>query len=89
MADISLKQVIKRYGDIQTIHGVDLEINNGEFVVFVGPSGCGKSTLLRLVAGLEEITEGEIHIGNDLVNDVDPAEPVSRWCSSLMHSTLT
>ncbi|MFA0230481.1 ATP-binding cassette domain-containing protein, partial [Vibrio sp. 10N.261.45.A7] len=44
MADISLKQVIKRYGDVQTIHGVDLEINNGEFVVFVGPSGCGKST---------------------------------------------
>ena len=74
MADISLKQVIKRYGDVQTIHGVDLEISNGEFVVFVGPSGCGKSTLLRLVAGLEEITEGEIHIGDDLVNDVDPAE---------------
>ncbi|MEZ9697908.1 ABC transporter ATP-binding protein [Vibrio sp. 10N.261.46.E12] len=74
MADISLKQVIKRYGDVQTIHGVDLEINNGEFVVFVGPSGCGKSTLLRLVAGLEEITEGDIHIGDDLVNDVDPAE---------------
>lgn len=74
MADISLKQVIKRYGDVQTIHGVDLEIENGEFVVFVGPSGCGKSTLLRLVAGLEEITEGEIHIDNQLVNEVDPAE---------------
>ena len=74
MADISLKQVIKRYGDVQTIHGVDLEIENGEFVVFVGPSGCGKSTLLRLVAGLEEISDGEIHIDNQLVNDVDPAE---------------
>jgi len=74
MADITLKKVIKRFGDVQTIHGVDLEIENGEFVVFVGPSGCGKSTLLRLVAGLEEITEGEIHIGNTLVNDVDPAE---------------
>ncbi|MFM2589004.1 ABC transporter ATP-binding protein [Vibrio sp. TBV020] len=74
MADISLKQVIKRYGDVQTIHGVDLEIENGEFVVFVGPSGCGKSTLLRLVAGLEEISDGEIHIDQQLVNDVDPAE---------------
>lgn len=74
MADISLKKVIKRFGDVQTIHGVDLEIDNGEFVVFVGPSGCGKSTLLRLVAGLEEITEGEISIDNQIVNDVDPAE---------------
>ncbi|PMH46690.1 ABC transporter [Vibrio sp. 10N.286.49.B3] len=74
MAEISLKQVIKRFGDIQTIHGVDLEIENGEFVVFVGPSGCGKSTLLRLIAGLEDITEGDIYINNELVNDVDPAE---------------
>ncbi|WED21266.1 sn-glycerol-3-phosphate ABC transporter ATP-binding protein UgpC [Vibrio sp. JC009] len=74
MADITLKKVIKRFGDVQTIHGVDLEINSGEFVVFVGPSGCGKSTLLRLVAGLEEITEGELYIGDTLVNDVDPAE---------------
>lgn len=74
MANINLKQVIKRFGDVQTIHGVDLEIKNGEFVVFVGPSGCGKSTLLRLVAGLEEITEGELYIDEQLVNDVDPAE---------------
>lgn len=74
MADISLKQVVKRFGDVQTIHGVDLKIDNGEFVVFVGPSGCGKSTLLRLVAGLEEITEGQVHIDNQLVNNVDPAE---------------
>ena len=74
MADIRLKQVIKRFGDVQTIHGVDLEIENGEFVVFVGPSGCGKSTLLRLIAGLEDITEGEVYIDNELVNDADPAE---------------
>ncbi|GAL10759.1 maltose/maltodextrin transport ATP-binding protein MalK [Vibrio astriarenae] len=74
MADIRLRNVIKRFGDVQTIHGVDLDINNGEFVVFVGPSGCGKSTLLRLVAGLEEITEGEIHIDTECVNDTDPAE---------------
>lgn len=74
MADIKLQQVIKRFGEVETIHGIDLDINNGEFVVFVGPSGCGKSTLLRLIAGLEEITEGSIHIDNELVNDVDPAE---------------
>ncbi|MDR9827435.1 sn-glycerol-3-phosphate ABC transporter ATP-binding protein UgpC [Vibrio sp. FNV 38] len=74
MANITLRNVIKRFGDVQTIHGIDLDIENGEFVVFVGPSGCGKSTLLRLVAGLEEITEGNIHIGEDCVNDMDPAE---------------
>lgn len=74
MADIRLNQVIKRFGKVQTIHGVDLDINDGEFVVFVGPSGCGKSTLLRLVAGLEEISDGEIYIDDEKVNDVDPAE---------------
>jgi len=74
MADIQLNNVIKRFGEVQTIHGVDLDIKHGEFVVFVGPSGCGKSTLLRLVAGLEEITEGEVRIGDRIVNDVDPAE---------------
>ncbi len=74
MANINLRNVIKRFGDVQTIHGVDLDINDGEFVVFVGPSGCGKSTLLRLVAGLEEITEGQLSIDDQVVNDVDPAE---------------
>ncbi len=62
MADITLRKVVKRYEKNQTIHGVDLQIDSGEFVVFVGPSGCGKSTLLRMVAGLEEITEGELYI---------------------------
>jgi ABC-type sugar transport system ATPase subunit len=74
MANIVLNDVVKRFGDIQTIHNVDLTIRHGEFVVFVGPSGCGKSTLLRLIAGLEDITDGEIYIDDDLVNDVDPAE---------------
>lgn len=74
MADISLKNVIKRYGKTQTIHGIDLEIELGEFVVFVGPSGCGKSTLLRMIAGLEDITDGEIYIDGKLVNNTDPAE---------------
>ena len=74
MADITLRKVVKRYEKNQTIHGVDLQIDSGEFVVFVGPSGCGKSTLLRMVAGLEEITEGELYIDGRKVNDVDPAD---------------
>lgn len=74
MADITLHKVVKRYDKNQTIHGVDLQINSGEFVVFVGPSGCGKSTLLRMVAGLEEITDGELFIDGEKVNDVDPAD---------------
>jgi lactose/L-arabinose transport system ATP-binding protein len=66
--------VIKRYGATQVIHGVDLDIEDGEFCVFVGPSGCGKSTLLRMVAGLEETTEGRIAIGGRDVTHLDPAE---------------
>src|ERR671921_577445 len=62
MADVILKNVQKSFGKAKVIHGVDLEIRDGEFVVFVGPSGCGKSTLLRLVAGLEDITHGDIYI---------------------------
>jgi sn-glycerol 3-phosphate transport system ATP-binding protein len=78
MAGIQLRNVIKRYGrgkqELQVIHGVDAEIRNGEFVVIVGPSGCGKSTLLRMVAGLEEISEGDIQIGERVVNRLEPAE---------------
>ncbi len=74
MSGVNLKNVVKKYGDVQVIHGVDLEIEDGEFCVFVGPSGCGKSTLLRMVAGLEETTSGEISIGTRDVTDVDPAE---------------
>ena len=74
MADVQLSGVSKAYGDIKILHGIDLEIRDGEFMVFVGPSGCGKSTLLRTIAGLEEITGGELRIGGRLVNDVPPAE---------------
>jgi sn-glycerol 3-phosphate transport system ATP-binding protein len=78
MAALSLRNIIKRYGTgkqaLQVIHGVSAEIEKGEFVVIVGPSGCGKSTLLRMVAGLEEISEGDIHIGDRVVNDLEPAE---------------
>jgi lactose/L-arabinose transport system ATP-binding protein len=74
MSGLQLNDVIKRYGATQVIHGVDLEIEDGEFCVFVGPSGCGKSTLLRMVAGLEETTEGRISIGGRDVTHLDPAE---------------
>jgi len=77
MAGLTIKNARKSYGDLKVIHGIDLEIQNGEFVVFVGPSGCGKSTLLRMIAGLEEITEGEITIGDCVVN----ANEASPWCS--------
>ncbi len=78
MAAIQLKNVIKRYGKGKTanqvIHGVNADIQDGEFIVIVGPSGCGKSTLLRMVAGLEEVSDGEISIGGRIVNDLEPAE---------------
>ena len=78
MASLSLNNVIKRYGvgktAVPVLHGVSAEINDGEFVVIVGPSGCGKSTLLRMVAGLEEVTDGQISIGNKVVNDLEPSE---------------
>ncbi len=72
MSEVHLNKVAKSYGQVKVIHGIDLEIKSGEFVVFVGPSGCGKSTLLRMIAGLEEITAGEISIGGTVVNDLPP-----------------
>ncbi|WEM45523.1 sn-glycerol-3-phosphate ABC transporter ATP-binding protein UgpC (plasmid) [Photobacterium sp. DA100] len=74
MVDINLNGIFKKYGDTQTIHGVDLDISNGEFVVFVGPSGCGKSTLLRMIAGLESISDGTLQINQQVMNEVAPSE---------------
>jgi multiple sugar transport system ATP-binding protein len=75
MAALTLRNIHKRYdNDAEVIRGIDLDIADGEFSVFVGPSGCGKSTLLRMIAGLEDITEGDIRIGGDLINDVPPAQ---------------
>jgi len=70
MASLTLRDVRKSYGNTQVVHGVDLDIDDGEFVVFVGPSGCGKSTLLRMIAGLEEISDGSVAIGDREVNEV-------------------
>jgi ABC-type sugar transport system ATPase subunit len=70
MADVVLSGIRKSYGSLEVVHGVDLTISSGEFVVFVGPSGCGKSTLLRMIAGLEPISAGQISIGGRVVNDI-------------------
>jgi len=74
MAPVTLRNIKKSYGNAHVIHGVDLDIAEGEFVVLVGPSGCGKSTLLRMIAGLEPITSGELEIGDRVVNDLEPKD---------------
>lgn len=72
MAQVTLKKLDKFYGSNQILHGIDLQIKNGEFTVLVGPSGCGKSTTLRIIAGLEEASGGDVYIGDTRVNDVEP-----------------
>ncbi|OCW59531.1 ABC transporter ATP-binding protein [Hoeflea olei] len=74
MADVRIEKLYKAYGTLEVIHGVDVDIPDGEFVVLVGPSGCGKSTLLRMIAGLEGVTAGAIKIGGRVVNNLPPAE---------------
>src|SRR5215475_2410389 len=74
MAQVTLRKVIKKYDEVAAVRGVDLDIADKEFIVLVGPSGCGKSTTLRMIAGLEEITGGDIAIGGDVVNDVPPKD---------------
>jgi sn-glycerol 3-phosphate transport system ATP-binding protein len=83
MADIAIRRVTKSYAKTPVIHGVDLDIRNGEFVVILGPSGCGKSTLLRMIAGLEEITGGEIAIAGRRVNELEPRE---RGCAMVFQN---
>ena len=74
MSEVRLRKVVKRYDVVEAVRGIDLDIADHEFVVLVGPSGCGKSTTLRMIAGLEDITDGEIFIGGDIVNDVPPKD---------------
>ena len=83
MAEIAIRNVTKIYGKTTIMEGVNLDIHNGEFVVILGPSGCGKSTLLRLIAGLEEITEGEIAIAGQVVNQLEPRE---RGCAMVFQN---
>jgi len=72
MASVSIRNLTKRFGDVEVLHGIDLDIAHGEFIVLVGPSGCGKSTTLRMLAGLEEVSGGEIRIGDKVVNNLEP-----------------
>jgi multiple sugar transport system ATP-binding protein len=74
MASVTLSEVRKAYSGFEVIHGVDLEVRSGEFLVLVGPSGCGKSTLLRMIAGLEDITDGTVSIGDRVVNDLPASQ---------------
>ncbi|MCC6468018.1 MAG: sn-glycerol-3-phosphate ABC transporter ATP-binding protein UgpC [Alphaproteobacteria bacterium] len=74
MASVDVRKVFKRFGSVEVVHGIDVTIEEGSFVVLLGPSGCGKSTLLRMIAGLEEITSGEIAIGGKVVNNVPPKD---------------
>ena len=83
MADVTLTKLVKSFGDVKVIHGVDLQIKSGEFTVFVGPSGCGKSTLLRLIAGLEEVTDGSVSIGG---NDMTHVEAAKRGIAMVFQS---
>ena len=74
MAEVKIRELFKSYGNTEVIHGLDVDIEDGEFVVLVGPSGCGKSTLLRMIAGLEGISSGKIMIGKSIVNNLPPSE---------------
>src|SRR6187431_616291 len=74
MADITLRNLKKAYGRNAVLHGLDLDIRDGEFVALVGPSGCGKSTLLRMIAGLEDVSSGEVRLGDRIINDVPPRD---------------
>ena len=74
MANLALSNLTKSYGTTEVLHGINLDVQDGEFVVFVGPSGCGKSTTLRMIAGLEEVTKGDVIIGDRVVNNLEPKE---------------
>jgi multiple sugar transport system ATP-binding protein len=90
MAEIVLDHVTKSYPDGSVaVKDLSLTIADGEFVILVGPSGCGKSTTLNMIAGLEDITSGELRIGGDRVNEKAPAIATSPWCSSPTRSTRT
>lgn len=82
MASINIAEATKSYGNTAVLHGIDLNIQDGEFIVLVGPSGCGKSTLLRMIAGLEEVTSGHISINDRIINDLPPRDRDIAWCFS-------
>ena len=74
MGSVTIQNLVKRYGGLEVLHGIDLTVEDGKFVVLLGPSGCGKSTLLRMIAGLETVSSGDIAIGEQRVNDMHPKD---------------
>ena len=85
MASVTLDRVTKRFGEVTAVQDLSIEVQDREFLVMVGPSGCGKSTTLRLIAGLEELSDGNIYIGENLVNDVPPKDRDIAMVLSLIH----
>ena len=88
MSALTLKNVNKSFGKVHVLKDINLEVEPGEFVVFVGPSGCGKSTLLRVIAGLEDASSGELHIGDEMVNLTPPALTMA-WSFSCAAATAS
>ena len=89
MARIQLKNVQKRWTNFVAVENFNLDIADQEFLVLLGPSGCGKTTTMRMIAGLEDVSGGEIWIGDRLVNKLEPRTGTSRWCSRATGSTPT
>ncbi len=87
MSAVELNDVVKRYGALEVVHSINLNVATGEFIVLVGPSGCGKSTTLRMIAGLEEISGGTVSIGGRAVNLMAPKTATSRWCFRITRFT--
>ena len=86
MAELSFRNISKSYGETEVVAGFNLEVSNHEFIVFLGPSGCGKSTILRMIAGLEDITGGELSIDQRVVNQLPPRSAILRWCFRITRS---
>ena len=87
MAEVALRNVVKRFDDVEAVRSISLDIPDNEFVVLVGPSGCGKSTTLRMIAGLEEVTAGDIYIGGESSTTCRRRTATSRWCFRITRST--
>jgi ABC-type sugar transport system ATPase subunit len=79
VAAIKLKNLEKSFGGFTAVDGISLDVRDGEFLIMVGPSGCGKTTTLNMISGLETPTSGEVIIGDTVVNDLDPGEPIASW----------
>ena len=90
MAEVVMEHLTKRYPDgVEAVSDVNIDVQDGEFLILVGPSGSGKSTALKMIAGLEDITDGEVRIGDQVVNGLSPKDATSRWSSRTTRFTRT